>query len=41
MGSTGEEVWSLFQVFEVGNGSFLARFIPGLAQNEHHSFAVE
>jgi hypothetical protein len=39
MGSTGQEMWSLFQVFEVGNGSFLARSIPGLTQNEQHSFA--
>jgi hypothetical protein len=36
MGSTCEEVWSLFQVFEAGNGSFLTRFIPGLVQNEQH-----
>jgi hypothetical protein len=38
MGSTGEEVWSLFQVFEAGNGSFLVRFIPRLVQNEQHFF---
>jgi hypothetical protein len=38
MGSTGEEVWSLFQVFEAGNRSFLARFILGLVQNEQHFF---
>jgi hypothetical protein len=39
MSSTSSKVWSTFQAFAAGNGSFLGRFLPGPVLNEQQFFA--
>jgi hypothetical protein len=39
MSSTSAKVWSTFQAFVAGNGSFLGRFLPGPVLNEQQFFA--